>query len=79
MRDEGEQKAVLQALGAVTACLGAPEGCRVVPGLPEDQYQLTLVLSIAGGIIAGSVLRLEPTGAPCERGKGEGERRSAEN
>ena len=41
---------------------------RVVPGLPDNQYQFTLGLSIAAGLILGFVTQLEPQGA--QRGGG---------
>ncbi len=52
VRDEGEDQAILQALGAVEGCL-AKGGCGVVPGLPHEQWVFTLITSIAGGIICG--------------------------
>ncbi|KAI8476668.1 MAG: hypothetical protein J3K34DRAFT_373727 [Monoraphidium minutum] len=62
VRDNGENAAVTQAVGALTQCLAAPEGCKVVPGLPSDQYYFTLAFSVAGGLIAGFVSKLEPQG-----------------
>lgn len=52
MRDEGEDQAILQALESVEGCL-AQGGCKVVPGLPKEQWILTLVTSILGGVICG--------------------------
>ena len=52
MRDEGEDQAILQALESVEGCL-AQGGCKVVPGLPQEQWILTLVTSILGGVICG--------------------------
>ncbi|GIL97012.1 hypothetical protein Vretimale_2731 [Volvox reticuliferus] len=43
-------------------CLGQPDGCTVVPGLPEEQYYFTLVTSFGGGLVAGFVSKLEPQG-----------------
>lgn len=41
----------------------------MVPGLPSDQYNLTLGTSILGGIVAGYASRLQPDGtqpdSPC--------------
>lgn len=37
VRDEGEDQAILQALSAVEGCL-AQGGCKVVPGLPKEQW-----------------------------------------
>lgn len=52
VRDEGEDQAILQALESVEGCL-AQGGCKVVPGLPKEQWILTLVTSILGGVICG--------------------------
>lgn len=52
VRDEGEDQAILSALNAVEICL-RQNGCRVVPGLPREQWVLTLVTSILGGVICG--------------------------
>jgi len=48
-------------MDALTGCL-AKGGCFVVPGLTSDHYALTLAVSVAGGIIAGSAAKLEPQG-----------------
>lgn len=52
VRQEGEDVAVLSAVGAISSCL-EQGGCAVVPGLPYNQYQLTLITSIIGGFIFG--------------------------
>lgn len=52
VRDEGEDEAILQALESVKTCL-RQGGCRVVPGLPKEQWILTLITSVIGGIICG--------------------------
>lgn len=52
VRDHGEDGAILDALGAVETCL-ARGGCSVVPGLPQEQWVLTLISSMVGGVIAG--------------------------
>jgi hypothetical protein len=52
VRDHGEDQAILGAIGSIKTCL-VQGGCRVVPGLPREQWILTLVTSIAGGIIFG--------------------------
>ncbi|KAG1656458.1 hypothetical protein FOA52_005888 [Chlamydomonas sp. UWO 241] len=62
VREEGEQAAVVNSVDALVGCLAKPEGCRVVPGIPADQYNFTLLTSICGGIIFGSAARLEPQG-----------------
>lgn len=62
VREEGEQAAILQSSSALLTCLGRPEGCAVVPGVPPEQYYFTLATSVAGGLIAGFVSKLEPQG-----------------
>lgn len=62
IREEGEQAAVLNSVGAVVECLGRSGGCYVVPGLPSEQYGFTLLTSVAGGLICGSALLIEPQG-----------------
>ena len=52
VRDEGEDQAILQSLESIKTCL-RQGGCRVVPGLPREQWILTLVTSIMGGVICG--------------------------
>ena len=52
VREHGRDGAVLDALHAVKGCL-AIGGCQVVPGLPQEQWLLTLCTSILGGLIVG--------------------------
>ncbi len=52
VRDNGEDGAILSSIKAVETCLDRG-GCEVVPGLPKEQWQFTLLTSILGGIIAG--------------------------
>tara|TARA_Y100001968_G_scaffold270183_1_gene261276 strand:- start:3442 stop:4239 length:798 start_codon:yes stop_codon:yes gene_type:complete len=52
VRDHGEDGAVLDAISAVKTCLDKG-GCEVVPGLPKEQWSLTLATSLLGGLIAG--------------------------
>lgn len=52
VREEGEDQAIVQALSAVEGCL-LQGGCRVVPGLPKEQWILTLITSVLGGVICG--------------------------
>lgn len=52
VRDNGENNSIADALGAVKGCL-AKGGCSVVPGLPQEQWILTLITSVVGGIIFG--------------------------
>ena len=59
---QGEFAAVLNTVDALADCLERPGGCAVVPGLPSDQYNLTLGTSILGGLVAGYASRLQPDG-----------------
>jgi hypothetical protein len=52
IRENGENLAITEALGTVKGCL-LQGGCNVVPGLPREQWILTLVTSIVGGLIFG--------------------------
>ncbi len=52
VRENGEEGAILGALEAVKTCL-RQGGCQVVPGLPQEQWILTLVTSVLGGVICG--------------------------
>ncbi len=52
VRDNGENNAIASSLATVEGCL-VQGGCSVVPGLPREQWILTLVTSIVGGIIFG--------------------------
>jgi energy-converting hydrogenase Eha subunit A len=52
VREEGEDQAILQALDSVKGCL-LKGGCNVVPGLPREQWILTVITSAVGGVICG--------------------------
>ena len=52
VREEGEDQSILQSLESIKTCL-RQGGCRVVPGLPKEQWILTLITSVVGGIICG--------------------------
>ncbi|WP_026100417.1 TPM domain-containing protein [Fortiea contorta] len=52
VREQGEDQAILQALNSVKGCL-LQGGCNVVPGLPREQWILTLITSVIGGVICG--------------------------
>ncbi|MDX2096845.1 MAG: TPM domain-containing protein, partial [Leptolyngbyaceae cyanobacterium bins.59] len=52
VRENGEDQAILQAIESVEGCLRRG-GCQVVPGLPREQWILTLVTSVVGGVICG--------------------------
>ena len=52
VREKGEDGAIIQALQTVEGCL-RQGGCNVVPGLPREQWILTLITSVLGGLICG--------------------------
>ena len=52
VRDNGSDQSILQALDSIKVCLNQG-GCNVVPGLPREQWILTLITSLVGGIIFG--------------------------
>lgn len=52
VRERGQDQSVLSSVKAITSCL-EQDGCVVVPGLPQEQWLLTLMTSIVGGIIFG--------------------------
>ncbi|MBV8885782.1 MAG: TPM domain-containing protein [Chroococcidiopsidaceae cyanobacterium CP_BM_RX_35] len=52
VREQGEDQSILQSLASVETCL-RQGGCNVVPGLPREQWILTLISSVVGGIICG--------------------------
>ena len=52
VRENGENNAIVQALDTVKSCL-RQGGCNVVPGLPREQWILTLITSTVGGAILG--------------------------
>lgn len=52
VRDNGEDQAIIQSITTVESCL-YDGGCRVVPGLPREQWILTLITSALGGVICG--------------------------
>ena len=52
VREHGQDAAIEDSLAAVETCLERG-GCQVVPGLPQEQWVLTLVTSILGGLIVG--------------------------
>lgn len=59
---QGEDASVQGTVEALSDCLQRPGGCAVVPGLPSDQYTLTLITSCVGGVVFGYSLRLPPSG-----------------
>ncbi|MBD0334569.1 MAG: TPM domain-containing protein [Cyanobacteria bacterium Co-bin13] len=52
VRENGEDNSILEALGSIEQCL-RQGGCQVVPGLPQEQWILTLITSIVGGVVCG--------------------------
>ncbi len=52
IRDNGENMAITQSLDTVKDCL-RQGGCLVVPGLPQEQWILTLASCIVGGLVFG--------------------------
>ncbi len=52
VRDNGEDQSIVQSLESIKTCL-RQGGCNVVPGLPREQWILTLVTSIVGGVVFG--------------------------
>jgi hypothetical protein len=52
VRENGEDSAIIDSLEAVKTCL-VKGGCNVVPGLPDEQWNLTLISSAIGGVICG--------------------------
>jgi hypothetical protein len=52
IRDNGEDESILESLASIELCL-RQNGCRVVPGLPDEQWILTMISSLIGGIVCG--------------------------
>jgi TPM domain len=52
VREQGQDQAILASISAISTCLDQ-DGCLVVPGLPQEQWVLTLLTSILGGLIFG--------------------------
>ncbi len=52
VRENGEDQAILGAINSIKTCI-VQGGCQVVPGLPREQWILTLITSILGGVICG--------------------------
>lgn len=62
VRENGEDASILGALESIKGCL-RQGGCQVVPGLPREQWILTLITSVIGGIVFGFAAH------PREQGK----------
>jgi len=52
VRDQGEDQSIIQSLESIKICL-RQGGCNVVPGLPREQWILTFITSVIGGVICG--------------------------
>jgi hypothetical protein len=63
VRDNGEDGAILETVQTLELCL-RQNGCAFVPGLPREQWLLTLATSIIGGVILGF------TAQPRQAGQG---------
>lgn len=63
VRDNGEDRAVLDSIASLDGCL-RQGGCSVVPGLPQEQWIFTLISSILGGVICGFAAHPRKPGGP---------------
>jgi hypothetical protein len=52
VRDRGQDQSILSSVNTIMTCL-EQNGCLVVPGLPQEQWLLTLMTSILGGLVFG--------------------------
>src|SRR4028119_1266207 len=52
VRENGENQSIVESLNTIKTCL-RQGGCQVVPGLPREQWILTLITSVLGGVICG--------------------------
>ena len=52
VREQGYSQSILASIDAIATCL-EQDGCIAVPGIPQEQWILTLITSIVGGIIFG--------------------------
>jgi hypothetical protein len=52
VREQGYDQSILSSIDAITTCL-EQDGCAVVPGIPQEQWILTLITSIVGGVVFG--------------------------
>ena len=52
VREQGYNQSILSSIDAIATCLDQ-DGCIAVPGIPQEQWILTLIASIVGGIIFG--------------------------
>lgn len=63
VRENGEDASIIRALESIKGCL-RQGGCQVVPGLPREQWILTLITSILGGIVFGFAAQPREAGKP---------------
>jgi energy-converting hydrogenase Eha subunit A len=52
VREHGENNSIVSSIETVEGCL-RKGGCSVVPGLPREQWILTLITSLVGGVVCG--------------------------
>lgn len=52
VRENGQNQSIVQSLETIKSCL-RQGGCQVVPGLPKEQWVLTMITSLVGGVILG--------------------------
>ncbi|HEY9630293.1 MAG TPA: TPM domain-containing protein [Coleofasciculaceae cyanobacterium] len=52
VRENGEDASIIDTLNSLKTCL-RQGGCQVVPGLPREQWILTLITSTIGGLVFG--------------------------
>ena len=52
VREQGYSQSILSSVDAIATCLDQ-DGCIAVPGIPQEQWVLTLITSIVGGVIFG--------------------------
>lgn len=63
VRENGEDGSILEAIGSLENCL-RQGGCQVVPGLPREQWLLTLITSVVGGAVFGFAAQPREAGKP---------------
>ncbi|MGB7445058.1 MAG: TPM domain-containing protein [Coleofasciculaceae cyanobacterium] len=52
IRENGENTSIVESIETIKNCL-VKGGCQVVPGLPREQWILTLITSVVGGVVFG--------------------------
>lgn len=52
IRENGENTSIVESIETIKTCL-IKGGCQVVPGLPREQWILTLITSVVGGVVFG--------------------------